>query len=232
MLKLRKANERGHANHGWLNSYHTFSFGRYYDPDHMGFRDLRVINDDVIRGGAGFPTHGHKDMEIISYVTEGALEHKDSMGSGSVIRPGDVQLMSAGSGVEHSEFNHLKEAPTHLFQIWIHPEEENLTPSYAEKHFDEPSLANQLRPIVTPDGRDGSLVIRQDTTIYAGRLEAGTTLQQTLAMDRHGWFQVLSGAVTLNGEALAAGDAVAISNESTLAMEVIEDGEVLFFDLK
>ena len=232
MLKLRKANERGHANHGWLDSYHTFSFGRYYDPQHLGFRDLRVINDDVIRGGAGFPTHGHADMEIISYVTEGALEHKDSMGSGSVIRPGDVQIMSAGSGIEHSEFNHLKEESTHLFQIWIHPEETGLTPSYAERHFDESSLANQLRPIVTTDGREGSLVIRQNASIYAGRLEAGTKLKQTLALDRHGWLQVLWGAVTINGESLASGDGVALSDESVLDIEATEAVEVLFFDLK
>lgn len=231
MLKLRKANERGHANHGWLDTHHSFSFGRYIDRAHMGFRSLRVINDDVIAGGAGFPFHGHENMEIISYVTQGALEHKDSMGNGSVIRPGDVQIMSAGTGVEHSEFNHLKAEATHLFQIWIHPREDGLTPNYAEKHFEDETLENQLRLIVSPDGRGGSLVIQQDAEIYAGKLKAGASVTHALSDGRHAWVQVLSGRVTLNGEILEKGDGVAISDEAGLALTATGDAEVLLFDL-
>ncbi len=231
MLKLRKAQERGHANHGWLDTHHSFSFGRYYDPEQLGFRTLRVINDDSIDGGAGFPFHSHQDMEIISYVTEGALEHKDSMGNGSVIRPGDVQIMSAGTGVEHSEFNHLKDAKTHLIQIWIHPETTGLEPSYAEKHFDDVQLDDQLRLIVSPDGRNGSLVIRQDAAIYAARLTAGTTVGHRLAENRHAWLQIVSGAATVNGEAVSGGDGVAISDETALEIRATEATEILLFDL-
>jgi len=231
MLKLRRAQERGHANFGWLDTHHTFSFGRYYDPEHLGFRSLRVINDDVIAGGGGFPFHGHENMEIISYVTKGALEHKDSMGNGSVLRPGDVQIMSAGSGVQHSEFNHLKDGETHLFQIWIHPETEGLEPDYAERHFEDDALKDQLRLIVSRDGREGSLVIRQDASLYAARLSPGQTVKHTLAAGRHGWLQVLSGAATLNGTALDAGDGVAISDESALGIEAATEVELLLFDL-
>lgn len=231
MRKLRKANERGHANHGWLDTHHSFSFGRYIDRAHMGFRSLRVINDDVIAGGAGFPFHGHENMEIISYVTEGALEHKDSMGNGSVIRPGDVQIMSAGTGVEHSEFNHLKDEATHLFQIWIHPREDGLPPNYAEKHFDDETLENQLRLIVSPDGRDGSLVIQQDAAIYAAKLKADASVAHPLGDGRHAWVQVLSGSVTLNGDMLEQGDGVAVSDESELRLNAGDDAEVLLFDL-
>jgi redox-sensitive bicupin YhaK (pirin superfamily) len=231
MLKLRKAQERGHANHGWLDTHHTFSFGRYYDPEQLGFRTLRVINDDVIDGGAGFPFHSHQDMEIISYVTEGALEHKDSMGNGSVIRPGDVQIMSAGTGVEHSEFNHLKEDKTHLFQIWIHPETTGLEPNYAEKNFGDAQLDNQLRLIVSPEGRDGSLVIRQDAAIYGARLTADTSVGHTIAEGRHAWLQVLSGAATVNGEAVSGGDGVAVSEETALEIRATEATEILLFDL-
>lgn len=232
MLTIRKAEERGHADHGWLDSHHTFSFANYHDPKHMGFRSLRVINDDIIAGGGGFPFHNHENMEIISYVTEGALEHRDSMGNGSVIRPGDVQLMSAGSGVEHSEFNHLKDAPTHLFQIWIRPSEKGLEPTYAERHFEDDALANQLRLIVSPDGAEGSLVIRQDARIYAARLDEGAGVDHVSGADRHLWLQVLSGAVVVNGELLSAGDAASTAEGGAeIAVVARESAEILLFDL-
>jgi redox-sensitive bicupin YhaK (pirin superfamily) len=231
MLTIRRANERGHADHGWLDSHHTFSFANYYDPQHMGFRSLRVLNDDIIQGGGGFPFHAHENMEIFSYVTEGALEHKDSMGNGSVLRRGDVQLMSAGTGVEHSEFNHLKDAPTHLYQIWIRPAQKGLEPNYQERHYADEELANQLKAIVSPDGRDGSLVIRQNAVIYAGRLSAGSSVDHTLASDRHVWIQVLSGGVNVDGEGLAAGDAASRSDAGPVRIVAQRDAELLLFDL-
>ncbi|MBL7645218.1 MAG: pirin family protein [Candidatus Hydrogenedentes bacterium] len=231
MLTIRRANERGHADHGWLDSHHTFSFANYYDPKHMGFRSLRVLNDDIIQGGGGFPFHAHDNMEIFSYVTEGALEHKDSMGNGSVLRRGDVQLMSAGTGVQHSEFNHLNDAPTHLYQIWIRPAQKGLEPNYQERHYADVELADQLKVIVSPDGRDGSLVIRQDATIYAGRLAEGTTATLEVARERHIWVQVLSGSVTVDGEALDAGDAAARAEAGRLEITASTDTEVLVFDL-
>lgn len=231
MLQLRRANERGHADHGWLDSHHTFSFANYYDPKHMGYRSLRVLNDDIIQGGGGFPFHAHEDMEIFSYVTEGALEHKDSMGNGSVLRRGDVQLMSAGTGVEHSEFNHLKDAPTHLYQIWIRPAEKGLTPNYQERHYSESELDGQLRVIVSPDGRDGSLVIRQDAIIHAGRLKPGTTVSHNVATGRHSWIQVLSGELQVGNERLAAGDAAAESEAGVLTLTATKESELLVFDL-
>lgn len=231
MLQFRRANERGHANHGWLDSHHTFSFAGYHDPKHMGFRSLRVLNDDIIQGGGGFPFHAHDNMEIFSYVTEGALEHKDSMGNGSVLRRGDVQLMSAGTGVEHSEFNHLHDAPTHLYQIWIRPAKRGLEPNYQERHYNDVELADQLKAIVSPDGRDGSLAIRQDASIYAGRLVAGTALTHELGPDRHAWIQVLSGRVTVDGEVLDAGDAGACSESGIISLRAELDSEVLLFDL-
>lgn len=231
MLTIRRANERGHADHGWLDSHHTFSFANYYDPKHMGFRSLRVLNDDIIQGGGGFPFHAHDNMEIFSYVTEGALEHKDSMGNGSVLRRGDVQLMSAGTGVQHSEFNHLNDAPTHLYQIWIRPAQKGLEPNYQERHYDDVELADQLKVIVSPDGRDGSLVIRQDATIHAGRLAAGTTATLDVARERHVWVQVLSGSVTVDGEALDVGDAAARAEAGRLEITASTDAEVLVFDL-
>lgn len=231
MLTIRRANERGHADHGWLDSHHTFSFANYYDPKHMGFRSLRVLNDDIIQGGGGFPFHAHDNMEIFSYVTEGALEHKDSMGNGSVLRRGDVQLMSAGTGVEHSEFNHLKDGPTHLYQIWIRPAQKNLEPNYQERHYDDGELADQLKVIVSPDGRDGSLVIRQDATIYAGRLAAGTTATLDVAAERHIWVQVLSGRITVDGENLESGDAASRGEAGNLNIAAESDAEVLVFDL-
>lgn len=231
MITIRRAHERGHANHGWLDSHHTFSFADYRDPAHMGFRSLRVLNDDVIQGGGGFPFHPHENMEIFSYVTEGALEHRDSMGNGSVLRRGDVQLMSAGTGVLHSEFNPQPDAPTHLFQIWIRPSERGLTPNYQERRFEDTGLADQLRLVVSPDGREGSLVIRQDATIHAGRLAAGAGSMHLLAPGRHAWLQVLSGAVTLNGTPLSSGDGASTSDPGPLSVAATEDAEVLLFDL-
>lgn len=231
MLELRRANERGHANHGWLDSHHTFSFANYYDPNHMGFRTLRVLNDDLIQGGGGFPFHAHDNMEIFSYVTEGALEHKDSMGNGSVLRRGDVQLMSAGTGVEHSEFNHLKDKPTHLYQIWIRPARRGLEPNYQERHYDDGELANQLRVIVSPDGRNGSLVIQQDALILAGRLDAGVSASYVPGADRYTWIQVLSGTVMAHGERLTGGDALALSEVGALDFHADDDAELLVFDL-
>lgn len=231
MLSIRKAHDRGHADHGWLNSHHTFSFANYYDLKHMGFRSLRVINDDVIAGGGGFPFHAHEDMEIFSYVTEGALEHQDNMGNGSVLRRGDVQLMSAGRGVEHSEFNHLADAPTHLFQIWIRPSRKGLAPGYAERHFNDTELADQLRVIVSPDGREDSLVIQQDASIHAARLGKGVTVSHAPGADRHAWLQVLSGRLTLNGETLEVGDGAAVAEAPLLDITAGEPSEVLLFDL-
>jgi len=231
MKNIRKSNERGHANHGWLNTHHTFSFANYYDPKHMGFRSLRVLNDDLIAGGGGFPFHSHENMEIISYVTEGALEHKDSMGNGSVIRPGDVQLMSAGSGIEHSEFNHLPDAQTHLYQIWIRPATRGTEPSYQEGHFEDGELTDQLRLIASPDARDGSLRINQDARVYAGRLSANREVALDLAENRHVWIQVLHGEVTVNDVSLGGGDGIAWSDESHLSLQSQTDSEVLVFDL-
>ena len=231
MLTIRRANERGHADHGWLDSHHTFSFANYYDPKHMGFRSLRVLNDDIIQGGGGFPFHAHDNMEIFSYVTEGALEHKDSMGNGSVLRRGDVQLMSAGTGVEHSEFNHLKDDPTHLYQIWIRPAQKGLEPNYQERHYDDAELANKLKVIVSPDGQDGSLVIRQDATITAGRLSTGASVSYHRAAERHVWIQVLSGTVAADGESLEAGDAASLNELGILELTAQSDAEVLIFDL-
>jgi redox-sensitive bicupin YhaK (pirin superfamily) len=231
MLTIRRAHERGHADHGWLNSHHTYSFANYHDPAHMGFRSLRVLNDDVIQGGGGFPLHPHENMEIFSYVTEGALEHRDSMGNGSVLRRGDVQLMSAGTGVVHSEFNALPDAPTHLYQIWIRPARRGLDPTYQERHYDDAELANQLRTIVSPDGEGGALRINQDARILAGRVAAGSSVTHSLLPDRHAWVQVLSGAVTVNGEALAEGDAAATSDPGALVVHATEEAELLVFDL-
>lgn len=232
MLIHRKANDRGHADFGWLNSRHSFSFGQYYDPNHMGFGALRVINDDRVAGGAGFDTHGHKDMEIFSYVLEGALAHRDSLGSGSVIRPGDVQLMSAGTGIRHSEFNASKEDPVHFLQIWVMPEKQGLKPAYAEKHFPEAERRNRLKLIVSPDGRDGSLKIHQDAAIHAGVLEEGASLKETLKPERRYWLQVAKGALDINGETVAEGDGLAVVDEDSLAIQAKVRSEILLFDLK
>ena len=229
---VRPAAERGHANHGWLDSRHTFSFADYRDPRHMGFGPLRVINEDHVRGGAGFPTHGHRDMEIISYVLEGALEHRDSIGAGSVIRPGDVQVMSAGSGVRHSEFNASASEPVHFLQIWIVPEATDLPPRYQEKAFSAADKAGRLRLIVSHDGRDGSLELRQDADVYAARLSDGERVAHRLKPGRLAWAQIAEGAATINGAAVAAGDGAAIEAVDTVTIAAGAGGtELLLFDM-
>ena len=231
MIQIRRAEERGHANHGWLDSHHTFSFADYYDPRHMGFRALRVINEDRVAPGAGFPTHPHRDMEIISYVLEGGLEHKDSMGTGSVIRPGDVQRMSAGTGVTHSEFNASKSELVHFLQIWLLPEQKSIKPSYEQKTFALDETKNKLRLVGSNDGRDGSVTIHQDVDLYATRLEAGEAVRHELKPGRHAWVHLARGKAKINGNELDAGSAVALSNEARVDLEGVGAAEVLLFDL-
>ncbi len=231
MLTIRKSDERGHANHGWLDSYHTFSFANYYDPNHMGFRHLRVINQDWIEGGKGFGTHPHRDMEIITYMLEGALEHKDSMGNREVIHTGEVQRMTAGTGVSHSEYNHSAADPARLLQIWILPDRTNLPPSYEQKHFSPEEKQGKLRLIVSPDGRDGSLTMHQDVNLYATLLEPGETVTHSLAPQRHAWVQVAKGTILLNGTMLAEGDAAAVSDMPLLTLEGKDAADVLVFDM-
>ncbi len=228
---LRRASERGYADHGWLKSFHSFSFADYHDPAHMGFGPLRVINEDRVAAGMGFGTHGHRDMEIISYVLEGALAHKDSMGNGSAIRPGDVQRMSAGTGVTHSEFNHSQDGVTHFLQIWIQPSATGIKPSYEEKHFDAASKRGQLRLIASPDGRDGSVLIHQDASLFAGLLDGEERATHALARGRLGYVHVARGRVTVNGIALEAGDAMKLVGPSDIDMGKGQDAEVLVFDL-
>jgi redox-sensitive bicupin YhaK (pirin superfamily) len=211
MLTVRKSNERGHANHGWLNSFHSFSFAEYHDPDHMGFGPLRVINEDTVKAGMGFGTHGHRDMEIISYVLEGALQHKDSMGNGSVIRPGDVQRMSAGTGVMHSEYNPSATEQAHFLQIWILPNVNGIKPSYEEKRFDAASKRGKLRLIASPDGREGSVQVHQDASIYAALIDGAEIATHTLAAGRLAYVHVARGSLTVNGQKLEAGDALKLS---------------------
>jgi len=234
MIQLRRSNERGHANHGWLDTHHTFSFAGYYDPRYLGFRALRVINDDRVIGGRGFGTHGHRDMEILSYVVEGALEHRDSTGTGSVIRPGDVQRMSAGRGVHHSEYNHDDAESVRFLQIWIEPSERGLEPSYEQKHFGD-ERRNALRLVASPDGARGSLTVHQDVRVYASVLEAGASVAHRLGEGRHAWVQVVRGAVRLHTgadeETLRLGDGAAISEVDGLRLEADEDSELLLFDL-
>jgi redox-sensitive bicupin YhaK (pirin superfamily) len=231
MIELRKSEDRGHANHGWLDTYHTFSFAGYQDPEHMGFGPLRVINDDRIAAGAGFGTHGHKDMEIITYVLEGELAHKDSMGNGSVIRPGDVQRMSAGTGVMHSEFNHESERQTHLLQIWIEPNVFGIAPGYEEKHFDAAQKRGQLRLIGSPDGRDGSVTIHQDAKVYVGLFDGDERASIPLPAGRRAYLHVARGEVSANGIALKAGDALKAIDETQLELSQGRQAEVLLFDL-
>ena len=231
-MTIRRANERGHAQHGWLDSFHTFSFADYYDPKYMGFRALRVINEDRVQPGQGFGTHGHKDMEIVSYVLEGALEHKDSMGTGSVIKPGDVQRMSAGTGVRHSEFNGSKSDEVHFLQIWIQPDKANYAPSYEEKNFSEAEKRGRLRLVASNDGRDGSVTLHQDTSLYAGLFCKGEQADFELRAGRHAWIHVAKGSVTVNGEVLRAGDAAATDQAGKIHIEGDDGGgEVLVFDL-
>ena len=231
MIQIRKSNDRGHADHGWLDSRFTFSFAEYFDPEHVEFRTLRVMNDDRIAGGGGFPTHPHRDMEIVTYVLEGALAHKDSMGNGSVIRPGDVQYMSAGTGVAHSEFNASDKETTHMYQIWMFPDKKNYEPTYDQKHFSEPEKRGKLRLVVSPDGREGSVKIRQDNELYATVLGPGEMVKHDIKPERHAYVQVARGNVKLNGKELETGDGAAISEEKSLQLTGVKDAEVLLFDL-
>ena len=229
MIQVRKADERGHFDHGWLDTYHTFSFADYYEPKFMGFRTLRVINEDRVAPGRGFGTHGHRDMEIITYVLEGLLGHRDSMGTGSVIRPGEVQRMSAGSGVTHSEMNASSSDPVHLLQIWIEPDRRGLEPEYEQKAFPAEERNGRLRLVASPDGREGSLKIHQDVDLYAANVREGDALRFEFRPKRHGWLQVARGDLTVNGTPLRAGDGAAISDEKSI--EVRGNGEMLLFDL-
>ncbi len=231
MIVVRKAQDRGHANHGWLDSYHTFSFADYYDPQEMGYGALRVINEDRVAPGKGFGTHPHRDMEIISYVLEGALAHKDSMGTGSVIRPGDVQRMSAGTGVLHSEFNPSPQEPVHFLQIWIEPNAYGVAPSYEQRSFSGDQKQGRLRLIASPDGAEGSVKIHQDARVYAAVLDDGDAVNYALAQDRRAYVHVARGAVQLNGTALSAGDGAKISGEQELRLSGGNAAEVLLFDL-
>ncbi len=231
MMTIRPAGQRGHADHGWLDSHHTFSFADYYDPNNMGFRSLRVINDDRVTPSQGFGSHPHRDMEIISYVIEGELAHKDSMGTGSVIRPGDVQRMSAGTGVVHSEFNASKTDPVHFLQIWLIPSKRGIAPSYEQKTFSPGDKKGRLRVVASPDAREGSLSIHTDAVVYAGLFDRGESSELTLGPGRHAWVQVARGEVRVNGHDLGAGDGAALSEESALRLEGKNDAEVLVFDL-
>jgi quercetin 2,3-dioxygenase len=231
MIQIRRSEERGHADHGWLSTYHTFSFADYWDPRHMGFRALRVINEDHVRGGTGFPTHGHRDMEIVTYVLEGGLQHKDSLGSGSIIRPGDVQRMSAGTGVTHSEINASDTETVHLLQIWLLPERSGLQPGYEEKTFGDEDKRGRLRLVASRDGRDGSVTVHQDVELYATVLEPSEAAAHELRAGRHAWVQVARGRVLVNGQALRAGDGAALSAEERVELEGLERAEVLLFDL-
>ena len=230
MIRVRRAHERGHFEHGWLDTYHSFSFADYHDPDHMGFRVLRVINEDVIAPGQGFGTHGHRDMEIVTYLLDGALEHRDSTGGGGVLRRGDVQRMSAGTGVMHSEFNHSQTEPVHLLQIWLLPERRGLPPGYEDKRFPEAAKRGRLCAIAAGDARDEALVLHQDAAIFASILE-GATVEHPLVPGRHAWVQVARGDLTVNGHALGAGDGAAVSDESRLVFASQNGTEFLLFDL-
>ena len=229
-MEVRRSAERGHAVHGWLDSYHSFSFADYYDPEHMGYGALRVINEDRVQPGTGFGTHGHRDMEIITYVLEGALGHEDSMGNGSTIVPGDVQRMSAGTGVRHSEYNHQRQGVTHFLQIWIEPDRHGVTPSYEQKHFADSEKRGRLRLIASPDGREGSVSIQQDALVYAGLFDGGEHARVEIAPRRKGYVHVVRGRVTVNDEPLEAGDALKIAS-GAIAIERGKGAEVLLFDL-
>jgi len=230
-IRVRRAHERGHGDHGWLDTWHTFSFSEYYDPRFMGFRVLRVINEDTVAPGGGFPTHGHRDMEIISYVLDGALEHKDSMGNGSVIRPGDVQRMTAGAGVTHSEYNASDAEPVHFLQIWIVPERRGLRPSYEQKTFGADEKTGRLRLVASQDGHEGSITIHADARLHAGLLGPGERARLPLGPDRHAWVQMARGRARVNCEELGPGDGLALSHEAAVEVEGLEAGEVLVFDL-
>ena len=230
MIRVRKAEERGYFDHGWLKTYHTFSFADYYDPQHMGFRALRVMNEDRVAPGRGFGEHPHRDMEIVTYVLSGALEHRDSLGNGEVLRPGEFQRMTAGSGIRHSEFNPSDSESVHLYQIWLLPREKGLRPGYEQKAFPEQERRGTLRLVASPDGEEGSLTIQQDARIYLSLLDAQESVSHSFT-GGHGWLQVLRGQVRLNDAALKAGDGAAISGEPRVEMAAVEDSEILLFDL-
>jgi redox-sensitive bicupin YhaK (pirin superfamily) len=231
MITIRKASERGHANHGWLDSYHTFSFGTYRDPQHTRFRTLRVMNEDRVAPGQGFGTHPHDNMEIITYVLSGALEHRDSLGNGEVIRPGELQRMSAGTGITHSEFNPSETEPVHLYQIWLFPKTKGVEPSYEQRDFSQSRQPNQWQLVASPDGADASLTINQEAQIFLATLQEGKELHQKILPQRHAWLQVLRGAVRLNGQELTAGDGAAVSEESKLTIEATTESEIMLFNL-
>jgi redox-sensitive bicupin YhaK (pirin superfamily) len=231
MIQIRKSQDRGHFDHGWLDTYHTFSFGDYQDPRHMHFRALRVMNEDRVAAGQGFGMHPHRDMEIVTYVLEGALEHRDSMGNGEVLRPGELQRMTAGTGIMHSEFNPTPDEPVHLYQIWLFPERKGLLPGYEQKAFSAEEKQNRWRVVASRDAREGSLTIHQDAELHLAQLDAGRTLDYVLRPGRHAWLQTLRGTVTLNGQTLQTGDGAAISEETTLLVVAAGDAEVLLFDL-
>jgi redox-sensitive bicupin YhaK (pirin superfamily) len=231
MIEIRKSQDRGHFNHGWLDTFHTFSFGDYRDPRHMHFRSLRVMNEDRVAAGQGFGMHPHRDMEIVTYVLEGALEHRDSMGNGEVLRPGELQRMTAGTGIMHSEFNPSPSEPVHLYQIWLFPETKGLAPSYEQKAFPDEEKHNRWRLVASRDARDESLTIHQDAELHLARLDPGRSLDYSLRPGRHAWLQTLRGAVTLNSVPLDAGDGAAISEESALSIGANDGAEVLLFDL-
>ncbi len=231
MITIRRSEERGHANHGWLDSFHTFSFAEYRDPDFNGFSVLRVVNEDRVEPGQGFGTHGHADMEIVSYVLDGTLEHRDSMGNGSQLRSGEVQLMSAGSGVTHSEFNPSKDERTHFLQMWILPANEQISPRYEQREFPAEHRAGTLRLVVSSDGADGSLTIGQDARLLAGTLQPGESTEFELPADRSAWVQIARGSVDLNGETLGPGDGAAVQLEEKLTFRGVEDAEVLVWEL-
>lgn len=233
MIQLRRASERGHADHGWLNSHHTFSFADYYDPKHMGFRALRVINDDRVQPNRGFGKHPHRDMEIVSYVLEGSLEHKDSLGTGSVIRPGDVQRMSAGTGITHSEFNPSSTEPVHFLQIWLIPNQTGIAPGYEQRHFSEASRSGVLKVVASPDGRDGSVTVRSDALLLAGLFRERHSASYTLPAGRYAWLHVARGKVSVNGYSLNGGDSMSLVDEANIVVQGLDvaPGEVLLFDL-
>jgi hypothetical protein len=231
MIKIRKGKDRGYFDHGWLKTYHTFSFGEYDDPDHHSFRQLRVMNEDWVDMGKGFGTHPHRDMEIVTYVLQGALEHKDSMGNGEVLRPGEFQRMTAGTGITHSEFNPSPTEPVHLYQIWLFPNKKGLTPSYEQKKFPPEELRNRLRLVASPDAEDGSLTIHQDARIYLSQINSLHPIVYPVGATRHVWVQVLLGHIELQGHKLEAGDGVAISDETEIKITTTHEAEIMLFDL-
>lgn len=231
MIRVRRSGERGHFDHGWLDTHHSFSFGRYHDPRHMGFRALRVINEDRVRPGAGFGMHGHEDMEIVTVVLGGALAHRDSLGNEGVIRPGEVQRMTAGTGIAHSEFNASDVEPVHLYQIWILPDRRGLPPSYEQRALPSGADRGALRPVASPDGRDGSVTIHQDAALHAASLREGDAIDHALGRGRHAWVQVLRGRIDLGGITLEEGDGAAISDEVRVSAAAVADADVLLFDL-